>query len=913
MSFDVLDQRIVSHLRSRGIVSPTEPQRDALPLLLAGRNVLVIAPTGIGKTEAAMLPVFDSVLSNGGEGITCLYITPLRALNRDMLRRLEEMGHTLGISVGVRHGDTSPAERARQSRDPPQILITTPETLQVLFTGKRLREHLRNIRHVVVDEIHELAANERGAQLGVALERLVELSGEYQRIGLSATVGDQDWTRRYLEGRGRKAEVLSYKVTKEVVLNVEAPVTDGDDEKLAEELRADPDMVAMMRHAKGHIERSRSCLFFVNTREAAEVISARYHIWDDEFPLGVHHGSLSKEIRVDMEERFKSGELKALVCTSSLELGIDVGSTDMVIQYNSPRQASRLVQRIGRAGHRIDQVTRGSILATDPDELLESMVIARRAQEGDMEKEVARPAPLTVLANQLIAMSMNGSVRIDDVFSTITRASTFSGLDRSTLDRVIEQLASISLVYTDGEVYRRSRKGMKYFYDNISMIPDERTFLIRDIGTRGIVGTLDESFVMSFAEPFATFIAQGRSWRIVEIREDELLVERVGDIGSVPSWIGEDIPVPYGVALEVGRLRRTRDMSSYLGDANCKSAVMEYLDKQSAEGAMPSDTLMTVETGDKTVILNSCHGSKVNDTVGKILSVLLSARIGEGVGVTVDAYRIILELPTRLDTKVVMETLMSIKPEALDGLLRLVVRNSNILKRRFVYVAKKFGIVDRDADYRYMRIQRLMDVYEGSPAYEETMDKVLKEDMDLENTADFFRRLQSGELSMAAARIGPIGRAGIRSIKDLVQPARADRSILMALKKRLEEETLYLSCMSCKGQFRQGVASAPRRVECPTCNGRMLAALKGYEREKVDLLRLKEAKGAQRTELKRMMKNAELVREFGSKALMTLAGRGVGPDAAARILRGFHPDEDALLRDILAAEIEYARTKRFWD
>jgi len=913
MSFEILDQRIVGHLRAKGIVSPSPPQRDAMPLLLAGKHVLVIAPTGIGKTEAAMLPVFDSILRNGGEGIRCIYITPLRALNRDMLRRLEEMGHELGISVGVRHGDTSAAERARQSRIPPQILITTPETLQVLFTGKRLREHLRNVRHVVVDEIHELASNERGAQLAIGLERLVGLSGEFQRIGLSATVGDHGWTRRYLEGVGRKAEVLSYKVTKDVVLGVEAPVKDEGDEKLAEELRADPDMVAMMRLARKHIERSRSCLFFVNTREAAEVISARYHIWDEGFPLGVHHGSLSKEIRVDMEERFKAGDLKALVCTSSLELGIDVGSTDMVIQYNSPRQSSRLVQRIGRAGHRMDQVTRGSILATDPDELLESMVIARRAMAGDLEKEVARPSPLTVVANQLIAMTMDGAVAIDDAWNTIRRATTFSTLSRDALDRVIEQLASISLVYVEDGRYRRSRKGMKYFYDNISMIPDERTFLIRDIGTRGIVGTLDESFVMSFAEPFATFIAQGRSWRIVDIREEELLVERVGDIGSVPSWIGEDIPVPYGVALEVGRLRRTGDLDGYLGDDNAKTAVLEYLGRQHKDGAMPSDILLTVETGDKMAIVNSCHGTKVNDTVGKILSVLLSARLGDGVGVTVDAYRIILELPSRVDARMIVDTLMSIKPEALEGLLRLVVKNSNIVKRRFIYVAKKFGIVDRDADYRYMRIQRLMDVYEGSPAYEETMDKTLKEDMDVENTTDFFRRLQDGSLEISVGRIGTIGRAGIRDIKDLVQPARADRSILMALKRRLEEENLHLSCLSCKGQFRQPVANAPRNIQCVGCGGRMLAALKAYERDNIDLLKLKEPKGSAKTEIKRMVKNAELVREFGGKALLTLAGRGIGPDAAARILRRFHPDEEDLLRDILAAEIDYARTKRFWD
>ncbi len=913
MSFELLDSRITDLLRRRGMASPTPPQREAIPLVLQGRHLLVIAPTGIGKTEAAMLPVFHRILREGGEGIRCLYITPLRALNRDMLRRLREMGEELGVSVGVRHGDTPQAERARQSRDPPQILITTPETLQVLFTGKRLREHLRNVRHVIVDEVHELASNERGAQLAVGLERLVTFCGEFQRIGLSATVGDQEWTKRYLEGAGRTAELRSFQVEKEVLMSVQAPVRGQEDDELAERLRADAEMVSMMRLAREHIEGSSSCLFFVNTREAAEVISARYHIWDESFPLGVHHGSLSKEIRVDMEERFKSGELKALVCTSSLELGIDVGSTDLVIQYNSPRQASRLTQRIGRAGHRIDQVTRGVVLATEPDELLESMVICRRAQAGDMDKETARPAPLTVLANQLVAMAMAGEMGLDEAYRLVTKASHFRDLGREAFDRTVEQLASISLIYLSEGSYRRSRKGMKYFYDNLSMIPDERTFLIRDIGTRAIVGTLDESFVMSFAEPFATFIAQGRSWRIIEVREDELLVERVGDIGNVPSWIGEDIPVPYGVAMEVGRLRRLGSLDGYEGDAESKRRALEYLERQREEGRMPSDELLTIETGDKLAIINSCHGSKVNDTVGKMLSVLLSARLGEGVGTSSDAYRIMLELPRRIDGQMIADTLASVSPEALDPLLRMVVRNSNILRRRFVYVAKKFGIVDRDADYRYMRMQRLMDVYEGSPAYEESMDKVLREDMDIESAREFFRRLRDGELRMETCRIGPIGRAGIRDVKELVQPARADRSILMALKKRLEDETLHLSCLSCHGQWRQPVAAAPRKMECPRCGGRMMAALKGYEKESIGLLRKERPKGEAKAEIGRMVKSAELVREFGDKALLVLAGRGVGPDAAARILRGHHQDEEALLRDILKAEIDYARTKRFWD
>ncbi|MBR5999028.1 MAG: DEAD/DEAH box helicase, partial [Candidatus Methanomethylophilaceae archaeon] len=210
MPFDFLSPKLVEALERRGITEPTDPQKDAIPRIKRKENVLVVAPTGIGKTESAMLPIFDELAGSSVPGIKCLYITPLRALNRDMLKRMESLGSELGVTVGVRHGDTSSAERQRQSRSPPQILITTPETLQVLFTGKNLRAHLKNIQWVVIDEIHELAGNERGAQLSIALERLTLLAGEYQRIGLSATVGNLKEVIEFLAGQGRTVQLCKH-------------------------------------------------------------------------------------------------------------------------------------------------------------------------------------------------------------------------------------------------------------------------------------------------------------------------------------------------------------------------------------------------------------------------------------------------------------------------------------------------------------------------------------------------------------------------------------------------------------------------------------------------------------------------------------------------------------------------------
>lgn len=914
MPFNELSPEILRLLNESGIFTPTDPQRDVIPIVREGKNVLLVAPTGIGKTEAAMLPIFDAIHKDPGKkGIRCIYITPLRALNRDMLRRMEAYGEALGINVGVRHGDTSQGERAKQSQKPPEILITTPETLQVMFTGKRLAQHLKNVEWVVVDEIHELAMTERGAQMSVALERLAALAGEYQRIGLSATVGNVKEVARFLVGVKRDVTISKHDTHRDFEINVERPIPDPDDAALVDKLQSDPDMVAVMKRARELIEAGRSTLFFVNTRETAEWLAARYHLWDEDLPIEVHHGSLSKENRMDMEDLFKKGEIKALICTSSLELGIDVGTTDLVIQFNSPRQVARMIQRAGRAGHRIGEKIRATILATSPDEVSEALVIARRTDTKELEDRAGRPSPLTVVANQLIAMTMSARVDRDTAFAIFRRSHVFRDLERKDMDDVLEQLKSIKMVFEDENGFRRSKKGMNYFYNNISMIQDERSYLIRDVSTRGIIGTLDESFVATFAEPFATFIAKGRTWRIIEMREDEILVEEIREIGSVPSWIGSDIPVPFGVATEVGVLRKTLDLKRYPGDAEAKKCVTDFVNEQKERFDVPSDDLVTLEIGDGLAILNVCFGTRVNETLSKLYAALLSARLGESVGTSADPYRIIFELPRNVSKDAMVKTIQSVKPGTVESLIRMTITNSTFLKWRFVYVAKKFGIIDKDADHRFMSFSRLFEMHQDTPAYREAVNKVLWEDLDIENTEKVVSGIADGSIKFKVTGISPIGMEGIVRSKELMQPLRADHSILMALKKRLEDEVMYASCLRCQNQWRVRVSDAPKRLVCGKCGGNMIAILKEYDRDAIKLLTKKDLDEEDKKVTMRMSRNANLVNEHGRRAVMTLAGRGIGPDAASRILRSMHIDEDDFLRDILSAEVLYAKNKRFWD
>ncbi len=911
--FSLLDQRLQDLLKSRGITQPTEPQKKAIPEILSGRNVLLVAPTGIGKTEAAMLPVLHMLAKGKGAGIRCIYVTPLRALNRDLLRRLREFGEAVGLRIAVRHGDTSQSERAAQTRNPPDVMITTPETLQVLFTGRILREHLRHVKSVIVDEIHELAEDERGAQLSVGLERLVSLAGEFQRTGLSATVGSIGEVSSFLAGVGRPISVLTVSAVKDMRITVESPPEDTRDKHLADKLQTDLKHLACMRRCRELIEDHRSTLFFVNTRDSAEALGVRYHLWDDSFKVGVHHGSLSKEIRVQMEDEFKAEKLKALICTSSLELGIDVGSADLAIQFNSPRQVTRLIQRIGRSGHRIGEVSLGAIVATTPGEVAESLVIARRAMIEELERFNIRENPLSVLANQLVAMTLTeAKVDKDWAFSTVRRAHPFRNLLRKDFEEVLRLLAELHILWDDEASFRRKTTGMKHFFDNISMIPDEKTYRIRDITTRGVIGTLDESFVATYAEPYSTFVTRGRTWRVVEVGEDEVVVEQIRELAATPSWVGEEIPVPFEVAQEVGAMRRLLAMDIYPGDENSKAELAAWIRSQ-GEHPLPTDKLVTVEQGDGVIVINCCFGSKVNETISKLVAGLLTARYGESFGIQSDVYSIVLETPRGVRAQDVVKILKETDPASLHQLLRLLIRNSSYLRWQFVHVAKKFGAISKGADYKMLNLSKLVDVFEHTPIFEDAVAKTMWENMDIDATAAVLRRIQEGTVEIVTGPLSHIGKEAIGTRKELMQPQRADKAVLNALKERLLKEDVVLVCMNCRTQKRATVEQLPPKIACAKCGGLVLAAIQPYMRSQLGILKKGPGDDEERKELRRIYKNANLVLAHGKKAVLALVGRGVGPDTAARILARYQTEEDEFLRDILAAEIMYARTQRFWD
>ena len=936
--FNKLHPKIQEVLQSKGIELPTEPQIKAINPILEGKNVLLIAPTGLGKTESALLPIFHNFLieCNGDKktGVSILYITPLRALNRDMLRRTFEWAEKLGFSVAVRHGDTSESERARQAKHPPDMLITTPETFQILFTGKRLREHLKKVRYVVIDEIHELASDERGAQLVVGLERLEEIKKDcnmpsFQRIGLSATIGNTREVAKFLggveNGLFRKVEIIEAYTSKDIRIWVEKPRVGKDDQILAKSLSIEPESLAALKRCKELINQHRSTLLFVNTRDTAEILASRYNLLDKDMPIEVHHGSLSKENRMKAEDDFKSGRIKSLICTSSLELGIDIGDTDFVIQYNSPRQVTRLIQRVGRSGHKIGRTSEGVIITNNVEDLAESYVISKKALKNELEETKIRMNPLSVLANQIISIAIEyGEIEKNKVFDIIKRAYPFYKLKDDLFDLVVDQLRSQRTIWVDerdGKIFIIKRqKSRHYFLENISMIPDEKSFPVIDIATRNKIGKLDEGFILNYGFEGSKFILRGRPWRIVKKEENAILVSPEKELGTIPSWIGEDIPVPYEVAREVGRLRRLIEEDNLTKDEVLHDLI-SLVRKQKKNGfKVPTDKLITIETdGKNSMVINACFGSKVNETIGRLLSALLAQQIGESVGISTDPYRIMLELPVYISPEKIKEILYQIKPESLEYLLRAILKNSTYIRWQLVHTARKFGAITLDFDNRSIGVKKLQFLLENTPIFQETIEKVIWDKMDIENTRKVLEKVQENKIEIYIQKISPIALAGYETSKGLMVPPRADSVVLKALEKRLEDNDIILFCVNCKYSWYTRVERLDLQPKCPRCGAIKLVALKEYEKEQLKLIREGGSKNIK--ELRKLYRNSSLVVAHGKYAILALMGRGIGPEVASRILSKYSKHELQksettrlkFLKDILKAELNYARTRGFWD
>jgi ATP-dependent Lhr-like helicase len=923
---------------------PTEIQKLAWPALRKGGSALLVAPTGTGKTEAALIPLLEDLRDHPGEPITILYVSPLRALNRDLEGRLTTLTRAAGMKAGVRHGDTPTKERTRQSKNPPHLLITTPETLQLLLIGKILRQGLSHVRTVIVDEVHEMATSDRGAQFAISLDRLDRLAGRpVRRIGLSATVGSPEEIAQYLSPN-QPVEVIAVPSTKKLSISVDPPQPSLDEipksvrSGLSEDEAFLASVLTVLKEIRGHT----STLVFTNTRPSAETLAAHIHRIAPDMPIAVHHGSLSREVREDAEQAFREGRLKAMVATSSLELGIDIGVADHVVQFGSPHRVARLLQRVGRSGHRKDETSSGTIATIDGQDLEEAAVLARRALNGMVEPIQVRRRNVLALAQQIVALLREGGdVDIDEVVRILCRSLPSRDFSSGDVMEVAKFLQGLGCLWINGRTIGRGRRTLERFYSTISMIPEEKSYPLMEMGSRKVIGTLDERFVVTrvLSHPDFIFLLHGTTWRLVKFSEEGLLVEPVQEMGAPPHWEGDDIPVPFEVAQEIGQLRREGNMGDYPITAEAAEILTKRLKLFSESGVAPSDRVITVELHGRFLVLGCCFGTQVNSTIATLLSGLGTAKWGSRTEVMlVTPVWIILGLPGPVDASDVSE-LIRIVPDNLDGLLAKLLPHTEEYKWTFMVVARKLGLLSLSYDANEVRtLEPLMEAHQSTIVGEEALQKVLHEKFDLAHSKEVMERLARGEITIEIVRKvehSP-GREALERLRWQDLPDRPPPTLLKAVRDRLDKEELAMVCLRCGFKRIVTPASYPQKGSSPClrCHGVLTAILSPRRRKEIEAItkyvmtkKTGKEQGPGRPARRRFVRrepprikslaaaylSAELLATYGTRALLVLAGRGIGPETARRILGRPYENDQALVAEILRAERNYARTREFWD
>jgi ATP-dependent Lhr-like helicase len=620
-----------------------------------------------------------------------------------------------------------------------------------------------------------------------------------------------------------------------------------------------------------------------------------------------------------------------------MELGIDVGHVDHVVQYNSPRQVTRLLQRVGRAGHRRDLVSSGTVVTSHPDDVLESLAIARQARQGEVEPAAIHHGSLDTVANQIAGLVMDfGEVAAMRAYEVVTRAYPFCDLSEHQFKAVVRELASNRVVWLEEEADRiEKRRGTwQYFYQNLSMIPDEATYDVEDVASGSRVGTLDERFVVNFAQPGEVFIQRGEMWRITEIDDEEetVTVSPIEDpAGEVPSWTGQEIPVPAGVAREVGEIRGVagpqladapasavaRDLRRrYEVEAETIETGLSDLGDQAGADPVPTDDRVVVEGSGRAVVVNACFGHKVNETLARVLSSLLGQQVGASVGMEVDPYRIELEVPSGLTATDTARLLRETDPDHVGAIVDLALKNADALKFKLAQVATKFGALKRwkGGRGRSFGKDRLLDALEDTPVYEEALRELRHEELAVEETAELLERIQRGEIEVVThGGLTPLGTGGRGSGQELLTPENADASVVETVKERLQTDRVILFCVHCREyERRTEVRRVADQPECPDCGSTRIAALNPWDEETVAAVRATEKDDEQEKATERAYRAASLVQSHGKQAVVALAARGVGPHNAARIINNLREDETEFYRDILEREREYARTRSFW-
>jgi len=773
------------------------PQKLAVIDIHSRKNILVSANTGSGKTLTAFLSILNHLIDSSEKGILenkvyAVYISPLKALNRDisvnLLEPLAEMQEQAGkdfkIRVGVRTGDTTAAEKAAMLKNPPHILITTPESLAIMLSSIKFKDHLKQVDWFIADEIHALAENKRGVHLSISMERLQRLSPGMSRVGLSATVAPLDNIAQFLVGANRDCEIVDIPALKKLDLKVLSPVPDlmtTDYNTISHETYTLIDKL---------IQEHKTTLIFTNTRSGTERV---VHHLKTKFPknypenIGAHHGSLSKSHRTEIENKLRKGELKAVVCSTSLELGIDIGFIDLVILLGSPKSVARALQRIGRSGHKLHDITKGRIIVLDRDDLVECSVLLKSALEKKIDRIHIPENALDVLAQQIFGIALEEVSNVDEVFKMIKDSYCYRNLKREDFDQIISYLAGDYAELEDRHIYakiwydpntkmigKKGKMARVIYMTNIGTIPAQSGVIVKvgDIA----VGTIDEGFLEKL-KPGDVFVLGGNTYMF---KNASGMVARVqaatGRRPTVPSWYSEMLPLSFDLANEIGRFRKLTQEHFVKGeskeeiikfindflyvDDNAASAIYQYFKEQYEYAEIPSSTKLLIEHYDdgekKYAVFHTLYGRRVNDCLSRAVAYAISKLQHRDVeiGISDNGFYIASTQPIQA-----VRAFELLKANRLDDLMKLALEKTEVLRRRFRHCAGRALMilgtykghtkrVGRQQVSSMILMQAVKRISNEFPILEEARREVLEDLMDIENTKLVLKDINEGKIKI---------------------------------------------------------------------------------------------------------------------------------------------------------------------
>jgi ATP-dependent Lhr-like helicase len=784
---------------STRFTSLTEPQSFAIVPIHEGRNVIVSSPTGSGKTMTAFLSIINELMNLEEEGrledrIYAVYVSPLRALANDIdknlrlpLHEISELQKSKGlkptnIRVAVRSGDTSSYERQKMVRKPPHIFITTPESLALTISSPVFRTKFSGVRWLILDELHEICDSKRGEFLSLTVERLAEYSGDhFSRIGLSATMAPIEEMAAFLggydsSGKPRPVSIVEVTGSKEIDLAVICPVRD---------LNAVPADIAnakMYDELVKLVESHRTTLIFTNTRSATESVAYKLK---ERGLLGVeaHHGSLSKTTRKDVEDQLKNGELKCVISSTSLELGIDIGYIDLVCQIGSPKSVAKGLQRIGRSGHSVGKTSKGRLLVFDRDDLVECAVLTRSALQNRIDRVDIPKNSLDVLAQSIVGMSLEKKWKVDEAFSVIRRSYCYHELKKEDFISVLNYLGSkgsfenvySKIWYDENEgTFGKKRSARMIYFLNIGTIAEETSYDV--VTERGMhIGQLSDKFVERLSSG-DIFVLGGKTYEFVRAKGMTIVVrDAKGKRPTVPSWTGEMLPRSFDLSEDVGRFREMMEemlekpekeviellVSQYNVDRWAAKSILNYMKEQkSIAGMIPGNRRLLIEgiVKDKEkryIVFHYPFGRRTNDALSRAYAQAISERYKCNTSVSVSDDNFLITVPKAIP----LEGLhLLVNSTNLRSLLIRSIRNSELFKQRFRHVAARSFMVLRNYKGKELSVSRqqlrsttLMEQLEGIedfPVMRETYNEILNEVMDVEHATVVLQDIERGERSV---------------------------------------------------------------------------------------------------------------------------------------------------------------------